>query len=630
MRKSVIVGTAGHIDHGKTALVKALTGVETDRLAEEKRRGITIELGFAHWDASPDLRLGFIDVPGHERFVRNMLAGASGVDLALLVIAADESVMPQTLEHLAICRLLGIERYVVALTKSDIADPDMLEVARIEAEELFEDDPHPPAIVAVSAHTGAGLDQLRAALVETAQAAREKDSGGLFRLPVDRAFVKKGFGAVVTGTLIAGSVRVGEEVEIHPSGKRARVRGLQVHGEAREEAHAGERSAVNLAGVDAADLSRGMLLAEAGAFNAVRRADCRLELLPGAPALEHGAPLHLHLGAAETTGRMLILERDPQSGRRLKRLAPGSASLVRLEWQDPLVAVRGDRFVIRRFSPVTTIGGGVILDNQSPVREPWEAHRERLLAFSGDDLAAALAQAVQSARYGMSFRRLVARLGRPEAEIRAATQGLRVLPDRVLSPERWERLRKTLLDRLAAYHRERPLEPGAPKGQMRTGPFPGAPAGLADALIAELVDGGKVALDGELMRLASHRLAHSGEEAAAREKLLEAYETAGLEGPKLEALLPELPVDAGRARRLQRNLVREGKLIEAAPDLVVAASALDKLRTALAERRKTDPWLSVSDLKSLAGLSRKYAIPLLEYLDQQRITRREGDKRRIL
>ncbi len=630
MRKSVIVGTAGHIDHGKTALVKALTGVETDRLAEEKRRGITIELGFAHWDASPDLRLGFIDVPGHERFVRNMLAGASGVDLALLVVAADESVMPQTLEHLAICRLLGIERYVVALTKSDIADPDMLEVARIEAEELFEDDPHPPAIVAVSAHTGAGLDQLRAALVETAQAAREKDAGGLFRLPVDRAFVKKGFGAVVTGTLIAGSVRTGQEVEIHPVGKRARVRGLQVHGEAREKAHAGERSAVNLAGVDAADLSRGMLLAEAGAFEAVQRADCRLQLLPGAPSLEHGAPLHLHLGAAETTGRALILERDLQSGRRLKRLAPGQTSFVRLEWQDPLVAVRGDRFVIRRFSPVTTIGGGVILDNQSPVREPWGPHRERLLAFLGEDLATALAQAVRSSRYGVNFGRLIARLGRPEAEIRAATAGLRVLPDRVVAPERWERLRKTLLDRLAAYHRDRPLEPGAPKGQMRTGPFPGAPAGLADALIAELVEDGKVALDGELMRLASHRLAHSGEEAAARTKLLEAYEAAGLEGPKLESLLPDMPVDASRARRLQRNLVREGKLAEVTPDLVVASSALDRLRAVLTERKETDPWLSVSDLKSLAGLSRKYAIPLLEYLDQQRVTRREGEKRRIL
>ncbi len=630
MRKSVIVGTAGHIDHGKTALVKALTGVETDRLAEEKRRGITIELGFAHWDASPELRLGFIDVPGHERFVRNMLAGASGVDLALLVIAADESVMPQTLEHLAICRLLGIERYVVALTKSDIANPDTLEVARIEAEELFEKDARPPAIVTVSAHTGDGLDELRAALVESAESAREKDSGGLFRLPVDRVFVKKGFGAVVTGTLIAGSVAVGDEVEIHPSGVRARVRGLQVHGEAREEAHAGERSAVNLAGVDAAALSRGMLLAQAGAFNAVQRADCRLQLLPGAPALEHEAPLHLHLGSAETTGRVLILERDPASGRRLKRLAPGRESFVRLEWQDPLVAVRGDRFVIRRFSPVTTIGGGVILDNQSPVREPWEAHRERLLAFLGDDLAEALARAVQSARYGVSLERLVARLGRPESEIRTATEGLRVVADRVVAPERWERLRKTLLDRLAAFHREQPLDPGAPKGQMRTGPFPGAPTGLADALITELVEEGKVVLDGELMRLASHRLAHSREEAAARDKLLEAYEASGLEAPRLEALLPELPVDAARARRLLRNLVREGKLAEVTQDLVVSASALDRLRALLAERKKTNPWLSVADLKSLAGLSRKYAIPLLEYLDQQRITRREGDKRRIL
>ena len=635
MRKSVIIGTAGHIDHGKTALVKALTGVETDRLAEEKRRGITIDLGFAHWDASPELRLSFIDVPGHERFVRNMMAGAAGVDVALLVIAADESIKPQTREHLAICRLLGVREYVVALTKSDLAPPDMLEVARMEAEELFAGGAQPP-IVAVSARTGQGLTDLCEALQQTALRARRKDERGLFRLPIDRAFVKKGFGAVVTGTLMSGTVAPGDEVELHPAGRTLRVRGVQAHGETTERARAGERAAINLAGVGVSDLARGRSLTTPGTLLSVERADCVLELLPGAPPLEHGAPLHLHVGSAETTGRVLLLEREPGVGRRRRRLEPGGVALARLEWSGPLPVVWGDRFVVRRFSPVETIGGGAILDNAAPRREPWPSHEIRLRALAGLDLEQAVAAVAAGARYGSSWGRLTARLGRPGPEIRAAAKRLaerglaRMLPDRVVSAERWQAALQTIQQRLADYHREHSLEPGAPRGPLRTAPFPAAPAGYFEALLEELAASQRVVVEGELVRLASHGKRHSAAEQTAHDLLLERYERAGLEPPRFADVAAELPVDAGRARTLLRNLLREGALVEASPELIVARSALQGLETRLAERKAADPWLTVGDLKTLAGLSRKYAIPLLELLDQRGVTRREGDRRRIL
>lgn len=634
MRKSVIVGTAGHIDHGKTALVKALTGVETDRLAEEKRRGITIDLGFAHWDASPDLRLSFIDVPGHERFVRNMMAGASGVDVALLVIAADESVKPQTLEHLAICRLLGVKEYVIALTKTDLADTDMVEVARLEAEELFGD--APPPIIPVSARTSEGLAELCEALVDVGRRVRRKDEQGLLRLPVDRAFVKKGFGAVVTGTLLGGSVKPGDEVEVHPAGRKVRVRGVQVHSQSAELAWAGERAAINLAGIEVSDLARGMTLAAPGTFVSVERADCELELLPGAPPLEHGAPLHLHVGAAETTGRVLLLERDPKTGRRRRLLEPGARIFARLEWTGPLPVVWGDRFVVRRFSPVETIGGGVILDNASPRREPWPAHQARLRALLSGELEQALAAVSAPARYGLSWDRLVTRLGRPGEPIRAAAARLsaagvvRVLPDRVVAADRWVASLSVIEQRLAAYHKENSLQPGAPRGPLRTGPFPGAPAGFFEALLQELAASGKVVVEGETVRLATHGLRRSTQEQEAHDLLLARYDQAGLEPPRFSEIAADLPVDAGRARLLLRNLLREGALIAMTPELAVARSALAELEKTLAARKADNPWLTVGDLKTLAGLSRRHAIPLLELLDQRGLTRREGDRRRIL
>ena len=352
--KNIIVGTAGHIDHGKTALVKALTGIDADRLEEEKRRGITIDIGFAHLQLASGVRLGFVDVPGHERFVKNMLAGVGGIDMVLFVVAADESIKPQTREHFDICRLLGIPKGIIALTKADLVDADILELARLEVEEFtagsfLEGAP----VVAVSSATGAGIPELRAALERAAASVPEKDAGGHFRLPIDRVFSVKGFGTVATGTLLSGTLGKESEVEAYPLGRRLRVRGVQVYGENADRASAGQRTAVNLPDVQPGELARGMVLAGPGLFEAVRHIDCALELLPSAKPLKHRAPVHFHAGTAEIEAEVRLLEGAGA-------LQPGRRGWARIVLRDPALLLPGDRFIIRMFSPVTTIGGGEI------------------------------------------------------------------------------------------------------------------------------------------------------------------------------------------------------------------------------------------------------------------------------
>ena len=391
--KYIVVGTAGHIDHGKTALVKALTGIDADRLEEEKRRGITIDLGFAHLQLTPALRLGFVDVPGHERFVRNMLAGVGGIDLVLFVIAADESIKPQTREHFDICRLLGIPRGIVALTKSDLVDDDILGLVRLEVEELvagsfLQDAP----IVPVSSTTGAGLDELRAALARVAAAAPEKDARGHFRLPIDRAFTIKGFGTVVTGTLVSGEVRAEQEVELYPAGRRLRVRGVQVHGSTSGRAVAGQRTAVNLADIEPSDVARGDVLSRPGRFHPVRRIDCRLDLLASARALKHRAPVHFHSGTAEIEAEVRLLDG-------LTALKPGASAYAQIVLREPTLLLPGDRFIVRRFSPVVTIGGGVVLDIGERRYRKAESAAARLDVLAASDMNASLVD-VRSAFMG--------------------------------------------------------------------------------------------------------------------------------------------------------------------------------------------------------------------------------------
>src|SRR5690349_3567089 len=409
--KNIIVGTAGHIDHGKTALVKALTGIDADRLAEEKRRGITIDLGFAHLQLTPDLRLGFVDVPGHERFVKNMLAGVGGIDLVLFVIAANESIKPQTREHFDICRLLGIARGIVALTKADLVDEDIAGLVRLEVEELvagsfLEGAP----VVPVSSTTGAGLDELRRELARVASTVPEKNSGRHFRLPIDRVFEVKGFGVVVTGTLISGAVAKGQEVELYPAGRRMRVRGVQVHGSSAERAVAGQRTAVNS---DLSGAVRGDVLSEPGVFGAVKQIDCRLQLLASAKPLKHRAPVHFHSGTAEIEAEVRMLE-GPAAMR------PGSSAYVRLMLRDAALLVPGDRFIIRMFSPVVTIGGGVVVDTGEHRYRKGEDVNARLDTLASGDPAARIALLVKETEFGMSTADLVARTGLSPRDVAAA------------------------------------------------------------------------------------------------------------------------------------------------------------------------------------------------------------------
>src|SRR5437762_1249504 len=415
--KSVIVGTAGHIDHGKSALVEALTGTHPDRLEEEKRRGITIDLGFAFLEED-GVRFGFVDVPGHERFVSNMLAGAAGIDVLLLVIAADESIKPQTREHFDICRLLGVQRGVVALTKSDLVDRDTLELVRLEAEEYLRGSFLERApLVPVSAKTHAGLEELKKALHAAAGSAAVKDASRYFRLPIDRAFAIKGFGSVVTGTLISGSVGAGDEVELFPGGERLRVRGAQSGGKAVERAMPGQRTAVNLAGIEHTALKRGMVLATPGKFRKTRRIDVRLELLPAARKMKAGARLHFHAGTAETIAEV-FLHGDQQ-------LAPGGTALANLKLQDEVLVLAGDRFIVRQFSPVVTIGGGAVLDplaRRPMLRDSGRAAFLRTLERqNGEETLAAM---TARALLGLGLAEIVARTGWTEKEIHRAADKL--------------------------------------------------------------------------------------------------------------------------------------------------------------------------------------------------------------
>jgi selenocysteine-specific elongation factor len=631
--KNVIVGTAGHIDHGKSTLVEALTGTHPDRLEEEKRRGITIDIGFAFLELE-GVRLGFVDVPGHERFVRNMLAGVGGIDLVLLVVAADESIKPQTSEHFEICRLLEIPRGVVAVTKADLVEPDLLELVRLEVEDFVRGSFLEGApVVPVSARSGLGLDRLKQELLRAAGEVRPKDTSRYFRLPVDRVFAMKGFGTVVTGTLVSGSVRPEDELELFPERRRVRVRGLHSGGRAVAEATAGQRTAVNLAGVELEAVHRGMVLATAGRFEPARRLDARIALLASARPLKDRARVHFHQGTAETIAEVILFDRAA--------LAPGAAAFAQLRLAEPALVLPGDRFILRQFSPVTTVGGGVVLDSLAP------RHRRRspgLIPFletlergGHEDVLAAL---VKAEPQGLTLAQAQARTGWLEAELREAAAKLeREGRARIISREPWM---VTSLEAVAAaaarlreaiekFHRANPLVPGIAKEELRGRLGRAARPELFRAALDELVAAGEVVVAGDTVQRAGRVISLLPEEQRAREQIEREFERAGLTVPHVTAVLAKLPVDPKRALKILQLLIRDRALVKVAEDLVFHPSALARLRELLADyKRGTGERISVPAFKDLTGITRKYAIPLLEYLDRERVTRRVGDERVIL
>jgi selenocysteine-specific elongation factor len=621
--KFIIIGTAGHIDHGKTALVKALTGIDADRLQEEKRRGITIDLGFAHLQLTPSLWLGFVDVPGHERFVKNMLAGVASVDLVLFVIAADESIKPQTREHFDICRLLAIPRGISVLTKADLVDADMLGLVKLEAEELvagsfLEGAP----IVPVSSVTGAGLDDLRSALARVAASVPEKNAAGFFRLPVDRVFSVKGFGTVATGTLVSGSVEPEQVVEVYPGGRQLRVRGVQVHGVPASRAVAGQRTALNLADIEPADLKRGGVLSEPGRFRSVNQVACRLHLLASAKPLKHRAPVHFHSGSAE-------IEAEVRLPRGLSILPPGGSAFVRLLLRDSALLLPGDRFIIRRFSPVITIGGGVILDIGSPAaRESAATFAARLEVLSSPDDAARIALLVREAEFGISLQDLVARTGMRGSDVAdaAARAPVVALADSWYVDRAWFHAAcDRLIQAIAEFHEKNPLVPGIARQDLRSREMPSAPPLLMDALLAAA---GSLVVEGETVRSRNHRVVLKDDEVQARAAIERAFEQASLAVPAVAEVLAKSGIEARRARTLLEILLREKRLVRISQDLVFHSSALDRLRQLLAARKAQR--FQVGQFKEWTGISRKYAIPLLEYLDRTHVTRREGDWRLVI
>jgi selenocysteine-specific elongation factor len=640
--KSIIIGTAGHIDHGKTALVKALTGIDADRLEEEKRRGITIDLGFAHLElttpSGEKLRLGFIDVPGHERFVRNMLAGVGGIDLVLLVIAADESIKPQTREHFEICRLLSIPRGITVLTKADLVDEETLNVARLEVEDFvrgsFLDHSRSP-IVAVSALNGFGLNDLKREIARLAADVPARDTEALFRLPIDRVFSMKGFGAVITGTLIAGQVKKEEEVEIFPARKRARVRGVQVHGSTTDQASAGQRTALNLAGVQLEDLARGMTLATPGALEATQRIDVQVSLLKDSKPLKNRARVHLHAFTSETIAEVTLHEGSD--------LKPGGTAFAQLNTADPVLLLPGDRAILRQFSPVITIGGAVVLDAfPLPAKEYRQKQKkDARLGFlktlsSGTRQEALLARIGRRGQQGLSLAVAARETGLKPAvlqpSIAALAQQKQIVVihgnEFLLSSEAFAQAQASLMAAVNAFHKANPLVAGISKEELRE--KLGLHQVVLEAVLAELARDKKAELAGEQVRIAGRGVELKDDETRAKDQIEKAFAAAGLRVPLMKDVLAALPVDKMRAQKLVTLLLRDRVLVKLADELVFHQSALLGLRKLMAEQKAKAPKIDVGQFKDLIGVTRKYAIPLLEYLDRERVTRRVGDERIIL
>jgi selenocysteine-specific elongation factor len=647
--KSIIVGTAGHIDHGKTALIKALTGIDADRLQEEKRRGITIDLGFAHMELpgldGETLRLGFVDVPGHERFVRNMLAGVGGIDLVFLVIAADESIKPQTREHFDILQLIGVQRGITVLTKSDAVDSETLDVVRLEVADFlrgtFLESPRAP-IIAVSSFTKAGLPDLTRAIAAAAAEIKPRDSRALARLPIDRVFTMKGFGTVVTGTLTSGTIHKDDELEVFPTGRQVRVRGVQVHGRSIDSALAGQRTALNLAGASTEDLIRGMTLAPASTFSPTRCIDVRLQLLSSAPRpLKNRARVHFHSNTMEATAE-LRLHGNAQ-------IAPGESQFLRLTLPQASLLLPGDRFIIRQFSPVVTVGGGVVLDaspldifarrkgRRSPARP--DNFSETLEIFeSGHAEEILVARVMRRGQQGLSLAEAVGETGwRKDKIAKLATTGAnsRVLvkfQDRMFAARDFDSAHRNLHDAVAEFHKKDPLRPGMAKGELENEMKRALlmASELFEATLYSLVQQKKLEVVADLVRFPGRGAVMQEEEAESKKKIEQAFANAGLKVPALADIFGGLTVDKVRAQKIVTLLLREKVLVKVSDDLVFHRTALDDLRHMIIEQKTKTPKMDVAKFKDLTGVTRKYAIPLLEYLDRERVTRRVGDVREII
>jgi len=630
----IILGTAGHIDHGKSALIKFLTGIDPDRLKEEKLRGITIELGFADLRLPSGQLLGIVDVPGHERFVRHMVAGATGMDLVALVVAADEGVMPQTREHLEICQLLRVKQGLVVLTKADLVEEDWLELVAEEVREatqgtFLEGAP----MVRFSAVTGAGKEELLQTLAELAARVPPKPAKGIFRLPIDRVFTIKGFGTVVTGTAISGRLRVGEAVTVYPPGYKARVRGLQVHGAAVEEALAGNRTAINLQGLEKEELERGMVVAPPGALLPSRRLDAYLEVLPSAPRpLKHRQAVRLHTGTSERVALPLLLDAD--------ELPPGASGYVQFFLRQPLALKPGDRLVIRSFSPAFTWGGGLILHVNPPRHK---RHQPQVLAGlttleQGSPEEVLRLYLAEAGAAGRSRAELTALLPWDPGDLAHLLgtqakegQALNYDPEkeRYLLTATARQLEQQARELLSAYHRKNPLKPGLSKEELRRQLPAQMEVRLFNYLLADMVSQKQIALEKDLVRLASHKVTLAVDQEDLVSRLATLYQKGNLSPPTLKEAGAALDLAPDKLKQLLSVLVNQGRLVKVKEDLYFHQEAMARLKAALVDFLKQHQEITVIQFKDLTQTSRKFTIPLLEYFDSTRTTVRVGETRRL-
>ena len=627
-----VLGTAGHVDHGKTSLIKALTGIDTDRLKEEKERGITIELGFASLGLPSGHTLGVVDVPGHEKFIKHMVAGAAGIDLVLMVIAADEGIMPQTKEHLQICSLLGITTGLVALTKIDLVEKDWLELVCSEIIDYLQGTFLSGApILPVSSARGTGIAELRAQLNTTIDRLKEKTDDGIFRLPVDRIFTMTGFGTVVTGTLISDRIKVGEDIQILPENITARIRGIQVHNKPVEEAFSGQRTAINLQGIEKSTLERGNVLVRPQTIWPTQRLDVFFEYLASnTRKLKNRALVRLHTGTTEIMTRIVLMDTD--------ELSPGEKSFAQLILADEDVVVAGDHFVLRSYSPATTIGGGQILD---PLPGKHKRKNKKILddlqILQNGSMPAKISVLLERAGFGgINLRTLAFRLGIHVKKIREALEKLFSSHQAILlsnddtttlSVHLYAQLEELIIKGLADYHKDNPLKEGISKEELKAALDATVSAKLFNMVLTSLGKKEAIVSDKDNVRLASYLVQLAGEEDALRQSIASTYVQAGLTPPSLSDVINGFKDQKAKAQTIVRLMLKDGELIKINEDLCFAREAITKLREDYKAKLTQDGKATPAAFKDLTGLSRKYIIPLMEYFDVSKLTVRVGDHR---
>jgi selenocysteine-specific elongation factor len=636
--REIVLGTAGHVDHGKTSFTKALTGIDTDRLKEEKRRGITIELGFAYLDLPCGHRVGIIDVPGHEKFVRNMVAGVTGIDVLAFVIAADEGIMPQTKEHFDICTLLGVKQGFVALTKIDLVDEEWLELVMDEIHQFcrgsfLEDAP----IVPISSTTGAGIDEA-ITVIDTIVGKQDfVETHGPFRLPIDRVFMMKGFGVVVTGTSLSGRASVGADLKLYPAGAVGKIRSIQVHSSAVEEVEAGYRTAINLHGLEAEEISRGMVLATPGSLAATYMLDCSLRYLGANDrALKHRRRVRVHLGTAECIGRVSLLDRD--------ELQPGDTASVQLLLEEPVAVWPGDRFVIRSYSPVITIGGGTVVGNCSVRKRKRLTARDRgvntavlntlehgtttekIITLLSESGMAGLTQDELAVRLGLFGKPLAKAINEPLSQKKMVVVDTAV--QRFVAVEIADEIIATIVAALKQFHQANPLKEGMSKEQVRSGFKQEIDAKVFAYCLNELLRKGIVVQEESLIRMADHQVALQADEAQLKKDILHWYQAAGLSTATYKETLARF---ADYPESLIKNVIdlhlNEGSLVKVSESLYFDAEHLSRLREQVVAFIEREGEIDAPRFKELSGLTRKYSIPILEYFDRLKLTMRIGDKR---